>query len=145
MNANVSAPSFAESADDLISVIMNAVSHAEKATAAQLLRVQIYAVQKELVDATFEAAQLQVLMDAVGAGGVSLMGGQDAEKVGAQPHYVIRFDEEINGLPGDVYGLVRVDEWNNGLSRAIANLINYEDGDPIIVYTAPAQPDQAQK
>lgn len=62
---------------------------------------------------------------------------QIASSLHAQPHYVLRFQERLNGPMSDVFGLVLVSAWNAGMSRAIADLVCDSEKNPLIVYPTP--------
>lgn len=61
--------------------------------------------------------------------------GDEAEP--GQPHYVLRYLDRVGGSPGNAHALVSVANWNAGMSRAVADRVCNDAGQPLIVYPRP--------
>lgn len=61
--------------------------------------------------------------------------GDEAEP--SQPHYVLRYLDRVGGSPGNAHALVSVGDWNAGMSRAVADQVCDDAGQPLIVYRRP--------
>lgn len=59
------------------------------------------------------------------------------EQEPAEPHYVLRYDERVGGSPGKAHALVSVSAWNAGMSRAVAEQVCNDQGQPLVVYPRP--------
>jgi hypothetical protein len=54
-----------------------------------------------------------------------------------EPHYVLRYDDPVDGPLGKTHGLVSVRDWNAGMSRAVSERVCDSNGQPLVVYPRP--------
>jgi len=63
-------------------------------------------------------------------------GGEGASE--PEPHYVVRYVDRVGGPPGKTHALVSVKDWDAGMSRAVADQVCDDQGQPLVVYPVPA-------